>query len=292
MNATLRSGKWLGLLALAAVLLALGAGAEAKEWKKVRIATEGAYPPWNFTDASGKLAGFEIDLGNDLCRRMRTECEWIAQDWAGLFPGLNAGKFDLVMASVGVTDKRRETLGFSNYYAYQSSKFAVLKSHPLAKAVPDSSLMVELDKMTPESQKALDDLKRALTGKTIGAQTATNQYRFLDHHFKGLAEIRDYKTAEQTDLDLAAGRIDALIVSTTYLKPLMATDKGKDLALIGPFFRGVFFPVGNAAAFRKNQDEELVAMYNAALAEAIRDGTVSKLSLKWFKYDVMESPQP
>ena len=67
------------VLLMALTLLALGDGLEAKEWKKGRIATEGSYPPWNMIDASGKLTGFEIDLGNDLCRRMKVECEWIAQ---------------------------------------------------------------------------------------------------------------------------------------------------------------------------------------------------------------------
>jgi octopine/nopaline transport system substrate-binding protein len=278
--------------AIAVFILAVCTTTEAKEWKKVRIATEGAYAPWNFMDSSGKLSGYEIDLANDLCSRMKVECELIAQDWAGLFPGLNAGKYDMVMASVGVTEKRKETLSFSNFYAYQSSKFAVLKSNSLAKTVPDSNAMVDLDNMTPESNKALDALKKAFSAKVIGAQTATNQYKFLDANFKDIAEIRDYKTAEQTDLDLSAGRIDALLVSTTYLKPLMATDKGKDLALIGPFFRGKYFPIGNAAAFRKDQDKELVQMFNAALETAIKDGTVSKLSLKWFKYDVIENPVP
>jgi len=292
MNGLRTHEKWLIFLVVTAVILAMSAGAEAKEWKKVRIATEGAYSPWNLTDASGKLTGYEIDLGNDLCRRMNVECEWIAQDWAGLFPGLNAGKFDLVMASVGVTEKRKEALSFSDFYAYQSSKFAVLKSSSLAKSVSDSNAIMDLENMNPESQKTLNELKKALSGKAIGVQTATNQYRFLETHFKDVVEIRNYKTAEQTDLDLVAGRIDALIVSTTYLKPLMATEKGKDLALIGPFFRGGPFPMGNSAAFRKDQDTELVQMFNAALDGAIKDGTVSKLSLKWFKYDVMENPKP
>jgi octopine/nopaline transport system substrate-binding protein len=292
MKLSKNAGSWLTFLLITVFILAIAGSTEAKEWKKVRIATEGAYAPWNFMDSSGKLSGYEIDLANDLCSRMKVECELIAQDWAGLFPGLNAGKYDLVMASVGVTEKRKETLSFSNFYAYQSSKFVVLKSNPLAKSVPDSNAMVDLDNMTPESTKALDAIKKALSAKVIGAQTATNQYKFLDAYFKDITEIRDYKTAEQTDLDLSAGRIDALIVSTTYLKPLMATDKGKDLALIGPYFRGKYFPIGNAAAFRKDQDKELVQMFNVALETAIKDGTVSKLSVKWFKYDVMENPAP
>jgi octopine/nopaline transport system substrate-binding protein len=291
MKISKKAGNWLTFVLITVFSLAIAGSTEAKEWKKVRIATEGAYAPWNFMDASGKLAGFEIDLGNELCRRMNVECEWVAQEWSGIIPGLNAGKYDLIMASFGLTEKRKEVLSFSNFYAYQSSKFAVLKSNPLAKSVPDSNAMVDLDNMNPESQKAIDELKKALSGKAIGAQTATNQYRFLDAYFKDIAEIRDYKTAEQTDLDLSAGRIDTLLVSTTYLKPLMATDKGKDLALIGPFFIGKYFPIGNAAVFRKDQDKELVQIFNVALETAIKDGTVSKLSLKWFKYDVMEKPK-
>lgn len=287
-----KAGSWLTFVLVTVFTLSIAFSTEAKEWKKVRIATEGAYAPWNFMDSGGKLSGYEIDLANDLCSRMKVECEMIAQDWAGIFPGLNAGKYDLVMASVGVTEKRKETLSFSNFYAYQSSKFAVLKANPLAKSVSDSNIMVDLDNMTPESTKALDEIKSALKAKVIGAQTATNQFKFLDAHFKDIAEIRDYKTAEQTDLDLSAGRIDSMIVSTTYLRPLMATEKGKDLALIGPFFRGKYFPIGNAAAFRKDQDQELVQMFNVALESAIKDGTVSKLSVKWFKYDVMENRAP
>jgi octopine/nopaline transport system substrate-binding protein len=283
--------KWLIFLVVTAVILSIGAGSEAKDWKKVRIATEGAYAPWNFTDASGKLAGFEIDLGNELCRRMNAECEWVAQDWAGLIPGLNAGKYDLIMASFGLTEKRKEVMSFSNIYSYQSSKFATLKSNSLAKSVPDSNATIDLENMTPEFKKTIDDLKKGLSGKAIGVASATNQSRFLEAYFKGVGEIREYKTSEQVDLDLIAGRIDLEMASTTYLKPLLATDKGKDLVLIGPFFRGNPFPVGNAAAFRKDQDAELIQKFNSALDSAIKDGTVSKLSLKWFTYDVMEKPK-
>jgi octopine/nopaline transport system substrate-binding protein len=289
----LKSGvKWLTFLLVTLVILSISAGSDAKEWKKVRIGMEGAYPPWNLTDESGKLTGYEVDLGIDLCRRMNVECQFIAQDWDGLFPGLNAGKFDLVMDSVGVTEKRKEVLSFSDFYAYQSSKFAVLKTSSLAKSVPDSTMLIDLGNMGPEAQKAIDELKKALSGKAIGSQTATTQNRFLDAYFKEIVEIRTYKTIDQTELDLSAGRIDALIESTNCLRPLIATEKGKDFALIGPFFRGGPFPIGCAAVFRKDQDAELVQMFNTALDGAVKDGTVSKLSLKWFKYDVMENPKP
>lgn len=275
-------------LLLALTLLAFAGGVEAKEWKKVRIATEGSYPPWNMIDASGKLTGFEIDLGNDLCRRMKVECEWIAQEWEGLIPGLNAGKFDAIMAGMGATEKRRQVVDFSDYYAYQASQFVAPKAGPLAKSVPVLESIVFLDNMTPEATKLLDDLKKSLKGKVLGAQISTTQSKFLDMHFKEGSEIREYKTAEQVDLDLAAGRIDAAVVSLTYLKPLLVTDKGKDLTLIGPVFRGNPFPVGNGVALRKDETD-LKNMLNAAIAEAIKDGTIKKLSLQWFKYDVIDT---
>lgn len=275
------------ILMVVLALMAPAGNVEAKEWKKVRIATEGSYPPWNFTDASGKLTGFEIELGNELCRRMGAECEWIAQEWEGLIPGLNAGKFDGIMASMGATEKRRQVVDFSDYYAYQSSHFVTAKSNPLAQAIPATEKVIFLEKMTPESESLMADLKKALKGKVLGAQVSTNQAKFIDTHFKDVCEMREYKTAEQVDMDLAAGRIDAAVVSLTYLKPLIASEKGKDLILAGPVLRGNPFPIGNGVALRKD-DTDLKEKLNAAIAEAIKDGTIGKLSMKWFKYDVID----
>src|SRR3954451_14128996 len=102
----------LGLLASA---LAIG-GAAAQE-KTVKIATEGAYAPWNFTGAGGKLEGFEIDLANDLCARMKVKCEIVSQDFEGVIPALNAKKYDAIMAGMNITDERQKAIGFSRAYA-------------------------------------------------------------------------------------------------------------------------------------------------------------------------------
>ena len=90
------------LTALAAALAMAAGSAVAQDWTTVRIATEGAYPPWNSTDASGKLIGFELDLANDLCQRMQVECEIVAQNWDGIIPGLTAGKYDAIMAGMSM----------------------------------------------------------------------------------------------------------------------------------------------------------------------------------------------
>src|SRR3712207_8988020 len=83
----------LGLAALGAALAA-GASAQGKKWETVKIATEGAYAPWNFSTPQGKLDGFEPELAQELCRRMNVKCEVVAQDWDGIIPALNAGKYD------------------------------------------------------------------------------------------------------------------------------------------------------------------------------------------------------
>jgi octopine/nopaline transport system substrate-binding protein len=113
---------------LAAPALAPMARAQGRT---IRIATEGAYAPWNFTAAGGALQGFEIDLANDLCRRMNARCTIVAQDWDGIIPGLNAGRYDAIMAGMNITDRRLEAINFSRPYAGGPHAFAVMPNSPL-----------------------------------------------------------------------------------------------------------------------------------------------------------------
>ena len=122
--------KMLGLGLLASTL---AVGTAAAQEKTVKIATEGAYAPWNFTGAGGKLEGFEIDLANDLCARMKVKCEIVAQDWDGIIPALQAKKYDAIMAGMNITDKRLEVINFSLPYAATPHGFGVMKDSPLAK---------------------------------------------------------------------------------------------------------------------------------------------------------------
>ena len=104
----------------------------------------GAYKPWNFTDPSGKLVGFEIDLAEDLCKRMKAKCEIVAQAFDGVIPALNAGKFDAIMAGMNITDKRKEAIAFTQAYGRTPSTFAVLKSNALAK-LPEAGKVYSLN---------------------------------------------------------------------------------------------------------------------------------------------------
>lgn len=270
---------------VAALLLASGASAQTKDWSTIRIATEGAYKPWNFTDPSGKLIGFEIDLAEDLCKRMKAKCEIVAQAFDGVIPALNAGKFDAIMAGMNISDKRKEVIAFSQPYGRTPSTFAVLKSSPLAK-LPEAGKVYSLNADgLAAAQKSLNDLKPMLKGKVIGVQTSTVQANFLEQYFKDVIEIRQYKTTEQHDLDLLAGRIDAVFGSISYLKGVVEAPDNKDLMLAGPRYAGGVLGFGVAVGLRKS-DPELQAKFDAAVGAAIADGTVKTMSTKWFGFDV------
>lgn len=251
--------------------------------KSVTIATEGAYAPWNFTTADGKLDGLEVELANDLCARMKVQCTIVAQDWDGLIPSLTVGKFDVIMASMFITPKRLETIDFTQPYAVDPSGFAVAKDSELGKL----GLSAEKFKLEDEaaSTAAIEKLKPLLKGKVIGVQAATTNLEFVKKYFADTVEIREYKTTEQHDLDLSAGRIDALFAQQTALAATLAKPEFADFTLAGPGFVGGVFGLGTGAGLRK-EDAKLKDMLNTAIDGAIADGTIKRLSEKWVKTDV------
>jgi len=273
----------LSAVALAAGMTITAGTVAAKDWTSVRIATEGAYPPWNATDSSGKLVGFEIDLSNDLCERMGVECEIVAQDWEGIIPALQAGKYDVIMAGMSITEERKQVISFSDSYAATPARFAVLQDSELADYQSPIERMV-LDEIEPAEQAAIDDLKSVLDGKTIGVQVATTHANFLEQHLGDAVEIRKYDTQENLDLDLQAGRVDAALASMSYWAPLLETEKGAGFTVVGPAMTGGPFGAGVGVGIRQD-DKELVDLFNQAIAAAKEDGTIARLSEQWFGFD-------
>jgi len=269
-------------LALLGSALAIG-GAAAQE-KTVKIATEGAYAPWNFTGAGGKLEGFEIDLANDLCARMKVKCEIVAQDWDGIIPALQAKKYDAVMAGMSITEERKKTIDFAGPYANSPNGFLVAKNSPLAK-MPGMGEAFNLSTQQAAAEKAIEAYKPLLKGKTVGVQGSTIHSNFADKYLKGTAEVREYKTTEQHDLDLAAGRIDAVLAdATAIIGTLEKPEFNKDYTLAGPSITGGLLGAGVGVGLRKGETE-LKKSFDEAIQAAIKDGTVKKLSEKWFKID-------
>ena len=273
-------------LALGVALAAMTAGGALAQgkWSKIRIATEGAYAPWNFTAAGGKLDGFEVDLAGELCKRMNAQCEVVAQDWDGIIPALNASKYDAIMAGMNITDKRLEAINFTRPYAGGPHGWGVLKSSPLAQLAGTGD-RYSIDKQPDQAKKIIDTWRGQLKGKTIGVQVATTNAAFLDKYFKDVATIREYKTTEQHDLDLLAQRVDVIFAAQSALTATMKNAQFKDMAIAGAGISGDILGRGVAVGLRKG-DTDLRDMFDKAVAGALEDGTIRKLSLKWFELDM------
>lgn len=270
-------------LIAAAAALTFSAQAQAQDYKKITIATEGAYAPWNFKDSAGNLVGFELDLAKDLCARMKLECTIVEQAWDGIIPSLQAKKYDVIMAGMSITAKRMETITFSRDYAATPGSFVVTKDSPFA-GFSTSLSSLTLDGVSAEERGDLDKMIATFKGKTIGVQTSTTHENFLREIMGDNVDIRTYDTQENLDLDLQAGRVDAALASMSYWVPLLASDKGTDMKLIGPGMTGGPFGAGVGAGIRK-EDQKLADMFTAAINSAIADGTLKPLAEKWFGFD-------
>lgn len=271
------------LLLITMIPLILATQGIAGDWDKIKIATEGDYPPWNFVDASGNLVGFEIELAKELCPRMNAACEIIPQKWRGIIKGLNAGKYDAIMAAMSITEDRKKLVTFSRNYAGTPNVFVVRKDHPLANFRSDLKQLT-LDDISPTEQAALDAIFKAFKGKIIGVQVATTHSKFADHYMGDHGEIRIYDFQHTIDLDLYQGRLDAVIGDFAYWLPLIKSEQGKDYKIIGPHMTGGPFGEGVGVAVRK-KDQDLADMFSRAIEDAIKDGTIKKLAVKWFGYD-------
>jgi octopine/nopaline transport system substrate-binding protein len=269
------------VLSTAAVV---GAPVQAKEWKSVTIATEGGYAPWNLTLPGGKLGGFEPELVANLCQRIQLQCNLVAQDWDGMIPGLQAGKFDVLMDAISITPEREKIIAFSRPYAATPATFAVSDTKVLPKASPTAPVL-KLTGDAKSDQPTVDALRKQLKGKTIGIQSGTVYTKFINDGFKDVATIRVYKTSPERDLDLANGRIDASFDDVTDYAANADKKETAQISMAGPKIGGPIWGPGEGLAFRQ-QDADLRAKFDTAIAAALADGTVKKLSVKWFKTDV------
>jgi octopine/nopaline transport system substrate-binding protein len=273
----------LGAAAAVALTAGLAAPAQAKDWTKVVIATEGAFAPYNLVRPDGQLDGFEIELGRDLCARLKLQCEFIVSDWNSIIPGLQAGKFDAIMSGMSITPKRLEVIDFSLPYTQAPSTFAVMKDGPMAN-LPDTGKRVSLDDKAA-TEAVVKDLAPALKGHIVGVQVSTIQADVLNTYFKGLVDIRTYGKTEEHDLDLQARRVDLVMASTNYFVSTLSKPGGEQMKLAGPLFVGGPLGKGSAIGLRKG-DTDLKALFDKAILAAEADGSMKVLAIKWFKSDV------
>ena len=250
------------IILTASLALLTGTAFAASHAKSIKIGTEGAYPPFNATNAAGELEGFDIDIANALCEEMQVQCEFVTQDWDGIIPALQAGNYDAIIASMSITDERKEQVDFTEKY-YNT---------PPALVVPKDS---ELTEATPE----------ALAGKTIGAQGSTTHSNYAEAKF-GDSEVRTYPTADEYKLDIQSGRVDAVIDDVVVLSEWLESEDGSCCKLLGtltpdPVINGE----GAGIAIRKGEDE-LRQMFNDAIVAIRENGKYEEIQSKYFDFDV------
>ena len=250
----------------------------------IRIATEGLYPPWNATNDDGKLEGFEIDLIRDLCQRIQWSCDVGSQRWDGLLPGLTGKEYDIVMAGMAITEERKQFIDFSICYASEVAVIAVKPGNALAGTITPTA-RIDLDDFTPEIKASINALRQALAGTSLGVQVATRHADFAENYLRDLVEIVYFETLDNLTLNLDAGRIDSALSSRSYWERLKKGGNAIELALIGPDMIGGVFGQGVGAGLRQ-EDDDLRIQLDQAIEAALRDGTVARMTKKWFGYDL------
>ncbi len=257
--------------------------------EKIKIGTEGAYPPWNSKDASGNLIGFEVELAKELCAIMKYECTIVEQDWDGMIPALVMRKFDAIMAGMSITDERKKTITFSQGYADEVASLAVMKGSSLEGI--DTPEGINLSLGGSDVKKALKTLTSALSGKTVCTQTGTIHQNFLESGDVGKVNVRTYKTQDEVNLDLTSGRCDVALAAAVAFTDY-ADKSGKPVVLVGPTFSGGAFGNGVGVGIRQaadsaigKRDAKILKDFNKAINKARKKGIISKLAIKHFGFD-------
>jgi polar amino acid transport system substrate-binding protein len=250
-----------GILYLGVGLLAITTAAmpaAAKDWTTVRVGIEAAYPPFNGYNAANELVGFDVDIANALCAKMEVDCTFVAQDWDGIIPALLAGKYDAIVSSMSITEERQKVVDFTDKYYTNALTF-----------------------VAPQDAGITDVSPSGLAGKTLGAQSSTVSAAYLEEHYKD-SDIKLYPTQDDAYLDLASGRLDAVLADVGPSNLWLASSDGQCCAFAG---EAVVKDDQIGIAIRKD-DPDLKAMFNKALAAIVADGTYAQINEKYFPFSI------
>ncbi|MBB6260125.1 polar amino acid transport system substrate-binding protein [Paenochrobactrum gallinarii] len=235
--------------------------ASAEEPLKIKIASEGAYPPFNFIKPDGTLTGFDVEIGLALCEEMKADCEMVTQEWDGAIPSLQAGKIDAYIASMSITEERLKQVDFSGKYYNTPPGIAVPKDSPITG-------------MTKED----------LAGKTIGVQVSTTHANYSEKTFTD-SEIKAYPTAEEYRLDLANGRLDAVNDDSVTLSQWLDTPDGACCKMLGTFPPVIEIHGPGAGVAVKKGNTELADKFSAAIKAIRANGKYKEINDKYFAFD-------
>jgi len=256
-------GRFTAFKAFPALLLGLCFGlssAAAEEQRVVRIATEGAFPPFNYLE-NNDPQGFEIDLGRAFCEAMKVTCTFVVHEWDGIIKGLVTKQYDAIMASMAITDRRKTRIAFSKRYYLIPPAFIGQKDTDIRDVSPG-----------------------ALAGRSIGTIEGSQHAAFLEARYPGV-DIRTYAKLEEADLDLLTGRIDLVLGDKLALSRFLKSKEGACCREVGePPADPAFYGEGVAVGLRK-EDKDLKERFNRAIERVMADGTYDHIRAKYFEFD-------
>ncbi len=229
---------------------------------KLRIATEGANPPFSTVASNGDPQGFDVDIARALCTKMGTDCDIVVQDFDGIIPALLARKSDAVVASLNITEDRKKVVAFTKPYYRSPSVFVVRKGTNTKDLSP-----------------------KALAGKTVGVQSATNHSAYLDDVYSR-SIVRLYNTVADAYRDLAAARVDYVLYDKLAVYDWLKLPEAQccEMAPL-ELTDAAYFGSGVGIALRKS-DNAMLARFNAALDGIVADGTYAAINAKYFPFPI------
>lgn len=252
--------------AIAALATLVASAALAEDKRKVRIGTEGAYPPFNYIDTNGELVGFDVEMANALCEAANYECTFVVQDWDGIIPGLLADKYDAIIASMSITPKRKEVVDFTNKYYNTPARFVVLEGEE-----PDVTQGSGLD------------------GMRVGVQGATTHEDYVRAKWPK-AEVVTYGTQDEANADLINGRVDLVMADSVVLQEgFLKVDGGDCCVFYGDSYNDPEFHGDGAGIAIRKGETEIVDGFNAAIVKIREDGTYKAINDKYFEFDAYGS---
>ncbi|WP_230531818.1 transporter substrate-binding domain-containing protein [Microvirga roseola] len=229
---------------------------------EIRIAIEGAYPPFNFIGDNNELQGFEVDLAKNLCEVMQTGCVLVPREWDGIVRGLLDKEYDAIMSSLEITERRRKKIAFSDSYYRIPAIFIGPKDVAPGEVSPS-----------------------AMAGKTIGTTGRSDHEAYLKEFYKD-SEIALYSKPDEASLDLLVGRLDSVFGDKRLLTRFLESREGTCCHILGdapkePAYRHQSYGIG-----LRKEDEELRVRLNRALAQIKADGTYDRIRAKYFPFDI------
>lgn len=249
---------------LALLLAAMGAYANAAGMTQLRFGVDPTFAPFESQAPSGKLVGFEIDLGNEICRRLNVKCVWVETGFDGIIPALQGRKFDAILSAMAITPQREAQVAFS------------------------TPLFDTPSRLIGRQGLGLEPTVESLRGKRIGVAQGSTQEAYAKAYWAPAGiDIVSYADQEQVYTDLRSGRIDATLTDVVAgSQGFLKTPEGAGYAFLGkPITDDKTLGEGAAIGMRKD-DTVLREKIDGAIASMMKDGTYRKIEQRYFDFDI------